>query len=168
MIARIALAAALSLPQLALAGSPVRFSDGAQVTLPDGYSHSFEDDKRTIVLYPKQKELFQYRLTFHTLVPHLAQRPRIAEEFVSSMAEKKGKQLRTIKGTALKGFLEAGNPSNVDGEPMRNMHGVVVMRQGYTTITLTVPEKYANDATVREFVGGGMEAILATLKYVGN
>src|SRR5438477_882351 len=141
---------------VAAAAEPIRFAAAAQVTPPDGYTHSFEDDGKTIVLYPKQKDLFQYRLTFHSLVQYLAQRPTVTEDFVSSMAEKKGKKLLPIRGTMHKGFLEAGTPSTVNGELVRNMHGVVAMREGYTTMTLTVPERYANEPTVREFVAGGM------------
>ena len=170
MIARallvLALLGSLSLP--ALGGTPVRFADGAEITLPDGYTHSLEDDRKTIVLYPSRKDLFEYRLTFHSLVQYLARRPRITEEFVSSIAEKKGKQLRTIRDSAHKAFVEAANPSNVNGEAARNLHGVVAMTEGYTTMTLTVPEKNANDPTVREFVGGGMEVLLGTLRYVGD
>ena len=170
MVCRALLVVALLgwLPPAALADSPVRFAEEAEITLPDGYSHRFEDERKTIVVHPSRQDLFEYRLTFHSLVQYLAQRPRITEEFVSSMAEKKGKQLRTIRGTSHKAFVEAGAPSNVNGETVRNLHGVVAMREGYTTMTLTVPEKYANNPAVREFVAGGMERLLATLRYVGK
>lgn len=154
-------------PLLAVA-DPVRFATNAEVTLPAGYAHTFEDAGKTIVVSPKQKDLFEYRLTFHSLVQFLSQRPTIAEDFVRSMAEKKGKTLLSIPDTGLEGFLEAGNPSTVNGERARNMHGVVALREGYTTMTLTVPEKHVNDPTVREFVGGGMATLLATLRYVDN
>jgi hypothetical protein len=156
------------LPFFAFAGQPVRFAEGAEITLPTDYLYRFEDDNMTIVVSPKQHELFQYRLTFHSLTRYLAQRPRIAEEFVASIADKEGRWLRPIQGTNYKWFFEPGAPSNISGEVARNMHGAVAMREGYTTITLTVPERYSNEPIVRDFVGGGMEALLSTLRYVDN
>jgi hypothetical protein len=156
------------LPFLAFAEQPVRFAEGAEITLPTDYLYSFEDGNMTIVVSPKQHELFRFRLTFHSLARYLAQRPRIAEEFVASMAEKEGRRLLPIQGTNHKWFFEPGTPSNISGEAARNMHGVVAMREGYTTMTLTVPERYSNEPIVRDFVGGGMEALLSTLRYVDN
>lgn len=166
LLLAVALLAYFPLPTLA--GPVVRFADGVEITLPDGYSYGFEDDRKTVVIYSKQEDLFQYRLTFHSLVEHLTQRPRITEEVVSSMAEKKGKSLHTIRGTTYKGFLEPGTRSKINGETARNMHSIVALREGYVTTTLTVLEKHANNPVVRKFVGDGMEALLATLKYVGN
>jgi hypothetical protein len=154
-------------PFLALAGQPVRFGQ-AEITVPDGFSHALENGGKTLVLYPRQKALFQYRLTFHSLVEQLPQRPRIAEETVSSLAEKKRMQPYPVRGSSHMGFLDTGTRSTVNGEPLRTMQGAVSLGEGYATMTVAVPEKYANEPVVREFLGVGLESLLATLRYVGK
>jgi hypothetical protein len=52
----------------------------------------------------------------------------------------------------------------VNGEPARNMQGVLSLGKGYVTLTLTVPEKYAQRQEVRAFVAGGMEGLLGSLR----
>jgi hypothetical protein len=160
------LAVLACIPLLAGAAGPVRFARNAEVTLPAGYTHGFEDDGRTIVLYPPRKDLFQYRLTFHSLIQHLSQRSTIADDFVGSMARKKGKNLLLFGGQKHKGFVELGERSTVGSEPVRNLHGVVAIREGYATMTLSVPERNAGDPAVRAFLAEGMEGLVASLRYV--
>ena len=150
---------------LAAYGQSVQFANGgARITLPAGYSHELEDDGKTIVIRPGQKDLFEFRLTFNSLAQYARQRPNIAEEFIRNAAEKKGRKVNRIKGTDSIGFLEPGDGTTVNREPARNMHGVLTLGKGYVTLTLTVPEKYAQLPEVREFVGGGMESLLGRLR----
>jgi hypothetical protein len=44
------------------------------------------------------------------------------------------------------------------------MQGVLSLGKGYVTLTLTVPEKYAQRQEVRAFVAGGMEGLLGSLR----
>jgi hypothetical protein len=150
---------------VALAGQPVRFGQ-AEITIPEGYAHALEDGGRTLLMRPTQEPKFDYRLTFHRLVQPVS--PQTPEEIVAALARKKRMQPYEIRGSSHVGFLDMGTRSTVDGEPVRRMEGAVALKEGYATMTVAVPEKYANHLAVRDFLGVGVEHLLATLRYVGE
>ena len=149
---------------LALAQSVEFGNGGARIALPDGYRHELEGEGKAIVIRPAQRSLFTFRLTYHSLEQYAGKHPNIAEDLIHGVAGKKGIKVNRIRGSDSIGFIERREDSTVDGEPARNMHGVVTLGNGHVTLTLTVPEKYAQRPEVRAFVGGGMESLLGSLR----
>jgi hypothetical protein len=155
----------LALWTLVAFAQPVEFADGgARISLPVGYRHELEDGGRTIAIRPAQRSLFTFRLTYHSLAQYAGGQPDIAEHFIRSVAEKKGRGVNRIRGGDSIGFIERAGDSTVNGEPARNMQGVLSLGKGYVILTLTVPEQYAQRPEVRAFVGGGMESLLGSLR----
>jgi hypothetical protein len=146
-------------------GQVVSFADrGATLALPAGYSYALEDKGRTIVVRPPKRGSFEFRLTFNSLAQLAGTRPTIAQEFIADAAKKDGRTLGRIRGTDSFGFFEAAGGSMVNGEPARNMSGLITLGQGYVTLALTIPEKNVDTPAVRDFLGGGMEALLGGLR----
>jgi hypothetical protein len=155
----------LALWTLVAIAQPVQFANGdARITLPDGYGHELEETGKTIAIRPAQRTLFTFRLTYHSLAQYARDQPYIAEDFIRAVAEKRGLKANRIRGSDSVGFIERGGESMVNGEPARNMQGVLSLGKGYVTLTLTVPEKYAQRQEVRAFVAGGMEGLLGSLR----
>lgn len=148
----------------AAAARDVQFAKGAaSIAPPAGYTHALEDEGQTLVLRPPQKGLFEIRFTFNA-VPVRADHPQLAREFVIDAARQKNKPVVQFKGSRSIGFIERGPGTVADGEPVRNLHGLLTLGQGYVTLTLSVPEKHVERPEVREFVNQGIEALIATLK----
>jgi hypothetical protein len=155
----------LALWTLVAIAQPVQFANGdARITLPAGYGHELEEEGKTLAVRPAQRTLFTFRLTYHSLPQYARDQPYIAEDFIRAVAEKRGLKVNRIRGSDSVGFIERGGESMVNDEPARNMQGVLSLGKGYVTLTLTVPEKYAQRPEVRAFVAGGMESLLGSLR----
>ena len=155
----------LALWMLIAAAQPVQFANGdARITMPAGYGHELEEKGKTIAIRPALRNLFTFRLTYHSLAQYAVYQPDVAEDFIRAIADKRGIRVNRIRGSDSVGFIERGEDSTVNGEPARNMHGVLSLGRGYVTLTLTVPEKYAQRPEVRAFVAGGMESLLGSLR----
>ena len=153
---------------LAANAGPVKFSSEAEVKVPDGYTYELEEGGKTIVLRSPKPGLFELRLTVISLLAYAVTRPAIAEDFIVDYAKKKGRNVNRVKGSSIVGFMEPGAPTSADGETLQNMHGVFAVGFAYAAMTLTFPTNSAEDPDLRAFIGGGMEAILATLRYAGS
>ncbi len=167
LLAKIALAGS-ALCCLAATAAPSKFSSVAEVAVPDGFTFEMEERGKTIVIRSPQAGLFELRLTFNSMLPQAASRPSLPEEFIVDTAKKRGRTVSRVKGSLIVGFIEPGSPSEVDGHVRRNMHGMFAVGPGYATMTLSFPVERSADPELRAFVGGGMEKLLATLRYVGS
>ena len=153
---------------LVATAEPVKFSSGAEVAVPDGFTFQMEAAGKTIVIRSPSAGLFELRLTFNTMLPDSASRPSLPEEFIIDRARAKGRNVTRVAGSLIVGFIEPGSARDVEGKVWRNMHGMFAVGPGYTTMTLSFAADRSADPELRAFVGGGMEEILSTLRYVGG
>src|SRR5262247_1471929 len=72
----------LALWMLIAVAQPVQFANGARITLPTGYGHELEEKGKTIAIRPAQRNLFTFRLTYHSLAQYAVYQPDVAEDFI--------------------------------------------------------------------------------------
>ena len=143
------------------------FSDNRVfITLPTGYSSKLEENGLTIAIYPPDAQLFEFRLTYHSLSEQGVHNPALAQAGVNYIAQKKGLAAHKIVGGKEIGFIEPGTIApNEKGVLTRSIHGVFSLNNGYVTMTLSVPESKATDPKIENFLAeGGMESLTASLR----
>ena len=146
-----------------------RFSGGAEVTLPPNFASASEDGGKTLVVFPKDARTFELRLTFHSLVPHLKEHPKAAEEFIAKRASDQKLELVRIPGTNYVGYIQYGAPKmEANGVRTRSLHTDFAIPQGILVSTLTLPTDKMTDPAVKAFLRGPMEKILASVRYSGS
>jgi hypothetical protein len=152
----------------ALAGTAT-FSNGASVEVPPAYASNTEEDGKTLVIFPRVHPQFEFRLTFHSVVPYLRGRPNAARDFVLKHASEAKADLVYIGSRNWVGYTQdLGRHIEHDGVETSSLSTIFAIREGVVVTTFTGAAKHLNDEDFQRFLHADMEKILASIKYAGS
>ncbi len=139
----------------------------AQFEVPKGYRYGFEDGRRTLSLSPEAPHHIEIRLTFNSMGEYVSQRPMIGKGFVRDAATKKGKELFEVPGNGGVGFVDYSESRQAGQDLIRSTHGIMGLRDGYVTFSVTTEEKYFDSSAMKEIFARGLKELLGKVKSRG-
>jgi hypothetical protein len=98
---------------------------------------------------------------------YASQHPTIGKDFVRDAAKKKGKELFDVPGNGGVAFLDYAESRKAGSDRIRETHGMMGLKDGYVTFTVTAEEKDADSSTMKEIFARGLKDLLGKVKSRG-
>lgn len=129
-----------------------------------GYEHFFEEERKTLVFVSTGRLKAAVRFTFNSLQPYLTQKPNVGLEFIEYAASKKSKPLFDIPGNGGKAFFDFTREGALDGKKAQDTHGMMGLRDGYVTFTITIDQEHVGSAEAQALVSTGIKSLLGRIR----
>ena len=136
----------------------------ARANVPAGYEHYFEERRKTLVLAPTGKLKAEVRFTFNSLREYLSQKPNAGLDFIEYAASKKNRPLFDIPENGGKAFIDFARDGVLNGKKAQDTHGMMGLRNGYVTFTITIDQEHVDSEAAKELLGTGIKALLGRIR----
>ncbi len=139
----------------------------AQIDLPVGYRHYFEDGKQTLLVVAPGPQKMDFRFTFNSFRQYVKQRPTIGKDFVQDTAKKKGKPVFILDGNGGIAFVDYSKKSKIGEDRVQETFGMMGLDDGYVTFTITIEEDKLASDSAKEFLATGFKTLLSRIRSRG-